>query len=747
MRKYTPADAMHLLRSRTIVEHACDVVKNPAFAKASATTRDAFGMRVIDYVGSPEERRSWPDQLTRLFTMPLEQFETQMAQEPVRRSQIPKPNGGSREIAIPTFLRRCVSNALNDVLAKTSEGVLPSCVRAYRRGQGSAVRESILDVAERVHEGRVRFFAKLDIRSFFSQMPWPAIEVALRHYGYDQRFIALTMAVVKCRVVRNERGRLVAEQTVKGAQMGLAESAVLANLVLFVLDHELGGHAPRRVYLRYSDDLFIGAAEKHVVVHAVRRIASWCREHGLQLKGVAHNACLANLVQDVKKTKIGFLGADIDHLGYAHMPKGKLHAKLAELAYMEERLATDSVRGVSRYSNGGGADVFDADDLERSKQAFIDYWSDLDPRRTPQARRIMERRFPSTSVPSDTERGTVWIARLWGDRTDRVGGSGRTIHDPSGHSEGGPPRPSRMSPTATGGLARADAECGSGYLTESCTSSETCLSVPAPMLHACNVAGEGVHVSLTEEPLIGPACTGVVRGSSRTMEKDASRLTAERRESDRFESQSLVEDLDACIDQDLKFPVDPSIDEDLGSLSDPTDGASPPRSVFENTWVQLVHAVSVRVGGQRVAVVGRCEASRGVCRGVRVHVVRRCRVEAALVRQLLREVRRSDPAPLVLGVTSTWLAKSLLQGRRRFRAPLLFGHILDLHAAARGRDVVLIGGLPMPEPLASAINARIDRLALDAACDAVGGSPFVSNVQGQPVRSADASAPRRHAPQ
>ena len=760
MRRYTPAEAMQLLCSPKTIAFACDVVRNGAFAKASATTRDAFGLRVLDHVGSQEARRFWPAQLAALFALPIEQFKAAMNQEPVRRSQVPKPNGASREIGVPTFLRRCVSNALNDALTMTSGGELPGCARAYRRGKGDAVRESILDVAEAVYDGRLRFFAKLDIRSYFSEMPWPAIEQALSHYQYSEHFVALVMATVKCPVVRRERGRLVFEPTTKGAQMGLPESSVLANLVMYALDQELGVRNGRLVYLRYSDDLLVGAVERHEVVAAVRRIASWCREHAMQLKGVERNARLANLVYDVKKTKIPFLGAEVDHLGYIHMPERKLQQKLSELAYMEERVISDSVGGVSRFGNGGGVDAFDADDLRRSIDAFLNYWSALDPRCIPRVRMIMKRRFPSTSLPSDSEQGTVWIARLWGDQTDRVGGSGRTVQDPNVRSEGRPPRPTRMSPSATGGLAMAVGdECGTGVTPGCRTSSETCTSGPAPTSYVCEVAGEGGHASLTDQPLVSPACSGITEGSSRTMEKDASRSSAERRESTGSTSQSSSDPKRYTALNSKEFIGLAEGEEDWGSLSEPTDGASPPRSDLENSSTHvLVHAVSTWVGSERVVVVGRCDTRGGVCRRIRVRVVRKCRAESALVRQLTTEVRRCLPhaasrnshqGPLVLGIAATWLPKALLQRKRRLRAPLLFGHVLDLHEAARGRDVVLVGGIGVPELLGDAINARIDRLAREAAFALLGGSVCGSSAHASHIalaRLGDATKHRCRSP-
>jgi hypothetical protein len=144
--------------------------------------------------------------------------------------------------------------------------------------------------------------------------------------------------------------------------------------------------------------------------------------------------------------------------------------------------------------------------------------------------------------------------------------------------------------------------------------------------------------------------------------------------------------------------------------------------VFENEQVTFVHAASVKVGGERVVVVGRCEVVRGICQHVNVQVVRRCRAEAALVRQLTTELRSSRQASITLGMTPTWLVKSLLQPTRRFRAPLLFGHVLDLHESARGRSILLAAGLKPPEPLVTAMNSRLDELIRHAAHRQVGES-------------------------
>lgn len=197
---------------------------------------------------------------------------------------------------------------------------------------------------------------------------------------------------------------------------------------------------------------------------------------------------------------------------------------------MHERNTSDCVQGVSRYGNGGGGDAYDAGDIHRSKEAFLDYWSALDLRGTARARLIMERRFPSTSAPSDAERGTVWIARLWGDRTDRARGRSRAVHDPNGRPEE-PPGPSRMSPPATCEAAMADVACELGLPPGLHASSATCPSVPTPISSSGEMAGGGDLSSLTEDSSIDLTDRRVAGSSSHGVDGDAFLPSAERRKS------------------------------------------------------------------------------------------------------------------------------------------------------------------------------------------------------------------------
>jgi hypothetical protein len=704
---FTPADACRLLSDRKLVAFGCDVTRNKAFAKADARTKDALGKRVADYVRSPAEREAWPYRIAELLRLPAREFEEAMSDEPVKLSPIDKADGGTRIVGVPTFRRRCVGNVIKMILSITGDHLLPPTARAYRPNSEDAVKRALLDVASAVHNGRLRYWVKLDFSSYFSVMPWSGIEAALRHHGYEDEFIRVVMAIVRCPLVKkNKIGRTISVPNERGAQMGLAESATLANMLPFALDEHFARIAGRVFYMRYCDDLFIGAATKSDVVGAVRAVQRWCNMNGIGLKATvrrARNSDLGTvamvhvdpkmnaekLVIDVKNTRIALLGAEIDANGAVRLPVGKLKEKLNEITQRLAHVQTENaIEGVSLYGNGGGTHLFDLDDVEDTILSFLSYWTQLDPEGTDRAAALIRKTFPMPASPRSGGQGVAWIAQLW----DSHAGGGVEVMIPAGQDPSEPTdaelRPLRGRSRASGPLrvrstersAKAGGTPGLGPIPEE-------ESVDADSLYTEMAAD--LHTQDEED--------GSSEGSLSYDEGDDDSLRdADGRETNSFSFTSM--DLSAL--SLLRAGVFREI---AGAVDDPRE--EPPLPVdLENTLI--VHIVAERLpapGGPR-SIVGFGVVDNGMLIGKPALRTVFGRRESAAVREMSSMIS-VRPRHVIFAMNETWLAKALLKPHRRFRAPLLYTLVADLHERARAAHVAVtvVGGIPQPLALAHAV--------------------------------------------
>ncbi len=732
------ATALAFLQRPDLVRWACNP-RNPAFHRADALTRDAHGHRIHEYLTAD---RDWAGTVQRLIRGPLTAFQETMTGEPVRLAQIRREGRKPRLVAIPTFLRRCISNLVNDVLTMTCSRLLPPSVRAYRKGYAGAVREALLDVAQSVVDGSVVYFAKLDFSNFFPSMPWALIEESLFHYGFETEFVAFVMAVVRCPLVAGQRGGpLRPVHNARGAQMGLAESSFLANLVPFAIDEYMRVKASKLFYSRYSDDLIIGSRFAHEVVGAVRFVQNWCRRYELSLKGVSPDMHPRRLVRDVRRSRIEFLGAEIDQNGVIHLPQEKLDDKLGRLSRMSERFPGADlppgdvhVTGISRYGDGEGVDLFDADDLRRTADGFIEYWMNLDEREARRAEGILRRRFPMLPAPSGTGCGTVWSAQLWSDQA--VNGA-ETLN------------PVHLTRSIDPGPSRSSAPCpppkGVGGKAEGCRNRCSLSTHRGGPLGgeaeghrdrgSCNGLGphlslqsDGVALGREEEGWADQALatadvleesvlyTGCEEGEG-SCSWDAGPTDSMITRDHRFHSPSEgdpteTEEVDLLDHQDLKLlgaVGDTAVEGDLFGFGD--ESPVPP-------WIEndhLVHLACARLPDPvgTGCIVATVTSIAGVVGRPALRTIRGCNPETAAVvaiTSLLRAAHSQGWCLLHAVLADVWLPKMLVQRQRRFRSPLLLKRVLVLHELARqtGVRVTISGPIPTPMVLRRALAQALD---------------------------------------
>jgi hypothetical protein len=307
-----PADADRLWLEPSRIEAACNVRENAGYHHAAQTTR-AFGKLMLDELDSLGGEDGLVRALTRVVGLPLEAFPRAVPPVEIRRVRKSKTPGDDlarhdvidrediggahavRDIVVPGLLRRALSLHVASILTETSDHLLPEEGIAYRPHSRRVVQAAILDVARQVRSG-FEYWAKLDIKSFFPSVPWRGLHRALRRFGYSEDFTRRVMALVRTPILaKMSWASWVPVENISGAQAGLPESSVLANIFLSDLDQRvvaLGldmqkqkrSHTRLLDYRRYSDDLLILGRTKEAVRRAVVEIDSWVSKQGMTIK-------------------------------------------------------------------------------------------------------------------------------------------------------------------------------------------------------------------------------------------------------------------------------------------------------------------------------------------------------------------------------------------------------------------------------------------------------------------------------
>jgi group II intron reverse transcriptase/maturase len=164
---------------------------------------------------------------------------------PVKRHQIPKSDGGMRELGIPTVLDRFIQQALLQVLQPGFDASFSKHSYGFRpkRSAHDAVR-----AAKRfVEEGR-RIVVDVDLEKFFDRVNHDVLMGKLAKRIRDRRVLGLIRRYLEAGVMVEG----VVMERLEGTPQGGPLSPLLANVLLDEVDKELEkrGHA----FVRYADD-------------------------------------------------------------------------------------------------------------------------------------------------------------------------------------------------------------------------------------------------------------------------------------------------------------------------------------------------------------------------------------------------------------------------------------------------------------------------------------------------------------
>ena len=270
--------------------------------------------------------------------------------QPVRRVEIPKPDGGVRNLGVPTVADRFVQQAVAQVLTPIFEEQFHDHSYGFRPNR--CAQQAVLKALEMMNDGH-NWIVDIDLAKFFDTVDHDRLMTIFGRTIKDGDVISLVRKFLVSGVMIDDEY----EDTIVGTPQGGNISPLLANIMLNELDKEL--EARGLDVVRYADDLIIMVGSRQAAERVKKSVTRFI-ENKLRLKVNVEKSRID------KPKGIKYLGFGFYFDAFAKSYKARPHPKAVEKFKAQMKKLTSRSWGVSN--------AYKVEKLNQLTRGWINYF-------------------------------------------------------------------------------------------------------------------------------------------------------------------------------------------------------------------------------------------------------------------------------------------------------------------------------------------------------------------------------------